>query len=92
MLEYFVCWKSTDEAIHKPLMMITNNLVAKAIIETVQAEVNARWKEARLPKLIQFEKDEKGAHSHTLNGAALKKAFSLKLLMVLIWVWVSDEG
>ena len=70
----------TDEAIHKPLMVITNEPVAKAIIETAQAEVNALWKDAQLPKLVQFGKDNKGAHSHTLNGPAFNNAFSLKLL------------
>ena len=66
--------------------------MAKAIIETAQAEVNALRKDAQLPKLVQFEKADKGAHSHTLNGPAFKKAFSLKLLMVLMCVWVRGEG
>ena len=85
-LEYFVRWKGTDEAIHKPLMMIANDPVAKAIIETAQANVDALWKDSQLPKLVQFEKDDKGAHSHTLNGPAFKRAFSLKLLMMLMRV------
>ncbi len=66
--------------------------MVKAIIETAQAEVNALWKDAQLPKLVQFEKDNKGAHSRTLNRPAFKKAFSLKWLMVLMWVWVRGEG
>ena len=85
-LEYFVRWKGTDEATHKTLMMITDDPVAKAIIEMAQAEVNALWNDAQLPKHVQFGKDDKGAHSHTLNGPAFKRAFSLKLLMMLMRV------
>ena len=61
-----------DEAVHRHLMVDSPDPEVKAIIETAQSNINDAWKDANLPKYIQFGKDRQGAHSHSLNGPAFK--------------------
>ena len=42
------------------------------MIDTAKAKVNDLWAKAHLPKFIQFGKDDKGAHSHAMNGPTFK--------------------
>ena len=54
----------------------------QAIIATAQGKINPEWKDANLPKFIQFGKDKQGAHSHALNGPAFKAVWRHKTLLV----------
>ena len=64
-----------DESVHKHLMVDSPDAEVKRAIEEAQAEINRMWKDANLPKFIQFGKDGQGAHSHALDGPSFKAAF-----------------
>ena len=57
-----------DESVHKHLMVDSPDAEVKRAIEEAQAEINRMWRDANLPKFIQFGKDGQGAHSHALDG------------------------
>jgi hypothetical protein len=61
-----------DEAVHKHLMTESKDQEVKLAITTAQESINTLWKAANLAKFIQFGRDGKGAHVHTLNGPAFK--------------------
>ena len=71
-----------DEATHQHLMVQSSDPEVKAIIETQQAKINAKWKEQQLPKFIQFCRDKQGAHSHALNGPTFKAVWSRPELII----------
>jgi hypothetical protein len=63
-------------------MVESKDTEVKQLIATAQESINKRWKEAQLPKFIQFGRDKQGAHSHALNGPAFKAAWSKPELIV----------
>ena len=73
-----------DEAVHQHFMSCSKSpdpaVVEKG--ERVQAKVNQMWKDAHLPKFIQFGKDAQGEHSHALNGPAFKAVWRHPTLLM----------
>ena len=85
-----------DESVHQFLVIDAENPAIAAEQKVVMADVNAMWQQAHLPKFIQFGKDDKGAHSHALNGPAFKMVMRSDLLlrtfkrMMTLWQLVED--
>jgi hypothetical protein len=52
------------------------------ILEVAQKQVNQLWKEACLPKFIQWGRDGQGSHTHALNGPAAKAVLRNKTLLI----------
>lgn len=48
----------------------SNDPEVKKTGESAQSDINSMWKAESLAKFIQFGKDGKGEHTHTLNGPA----------------------
>ena len=71
-----------DESVHKHLMVESNDPEVKEAIATAQATINKMWKDANLPKFIQFGKDSKGAHSHALNGPCFEAVWGKPQLII----------
>ena len=71
-----------DEIVHRHLCVDSSDAEVKQIIETAQKAINTLWKEAHLPKFIQFGKDKQGEHSHALNGPAFKAVWRHKTLLM----------
>ena len=71
-----------DEAVHKHLMVESTDTEVKKTLETQQALINTLWKDANLPKYIQFGRDNQGAHSHALNGPCFEKVWSTPSLII----------
>ena len=61
-----------DESIHQHFMNDSPDKEVQAELASAQAAVNKLWADAKLPKFIQFGKDDKGSHSHAVNGPAFK--------------------
>ena len=85
-----------DEGIHKHLMIDSPDAAVKKVIATAQSNINKLWKEANLPKFIQFGKDTQGAHSHALNGPAFKAVWRnpellIKTIKLMEPVWALLE-
>ena len=53
-----------------------------SLLAEVTDAVNKLWKDANLPKFIQFGRDGQGAHSHALNGPAAKAVLRHKDLLI----------
>lgn len=71
-----------DEAVHQHLMVQSPDPDVMEVLATAQENVNKRWKDANLPKFIQFGRDKQGAHSHALNGPAFKAVWSKPELII----------
>ena len=66
-----------DESVHKHLALGADSKheQVKSTCATAQVEVNQLWRDANLPKFIQFGKVDGKELEHTLNGPAFNKAF-----------------
>ena len=73
-----------DEAVHKHLVACeeSKDKQVQATGREAQAVINKEWKDANLPKYIQFGKDDKGAHSHALNGPCFEAVWGRPGLIV----------
>lgn len=71
-----------DEAVHKHLMVESNDSEVKKTLATAQTLINTDWKNANLPKYIQFGKDNQGAHSHALNGPCFEAVWGRPSLII----------
>ena len=70
------------EAIHRHFLVDSPDAEVMATLQSTQAAINKLWKEAHLPKFIQFGKDGQGEHSHALNGPAFKAVWRHPTLLV----------
>ena len=71
-----------DEAVHKHLMVESDDAEVKKTMEHAQALINKDWKDANLPKFIQFGRDNQGAHSHALNGPCFEAVWGRPDLII----------
>jgi hypothetical protein len=71
-----------DESVHKHLMVDSTDGEVKKKIEIAQENINKEWKDANLPKFIQFGKDNQGAHSHALNGPCIEAVWAKPQLLI----------
>lgn len=86
-----------DEAIHQQLIVESPDKEVQAQLASTQAAVNKLWSGAALPKFIQFGKDDKGSHSHALNGPAFKAVWDNAPLLIETFklmepVWEMNEA
>ena len=71
-----------DEAVHKHLVVESTDAEVKKTLAAAQEAINKLWKDANLPKFIQFGRDGQGAHSHALNGPCFEKVWSTPDLII----------
>ena len=71
-----------DESIHQYFMNDSPDKEVQAELASAQVAVNKLWADAELPKFIQFGKDDKGSHSHAVNGPAFKAAWGNPPLLI----------
>lgn len=67
---------------HQHLIVETLDEEVIDILKAAQSKVNELWAAQKLPKFIQFGKDDKGCHSHALNGPAAKEALRSPTLII----------
>ena len=71
-----------DESINQYLAIRPNDSKSiKQLKEQTQAELNARWKKAHLPKFIQWGEDGKGSKFSQMNGPTIRRVFAAPRLV-----------
>ena len=70
------------QAVHQHLIVESPSPEVMSIMAEAQTKINTLWREAHLPKFIQFGRDAKGAQNHSLNGPASKAVMRHKSLIV----------
>ena len=68
----FPCTIPHTQVLHQHFVVDSPSKVVMDTLASAQAKVNQLWKDALLPKFIQWGRDGQGAHSHALNGLAAK--------------------